>query len=105
MVELLELTVPMATAALLARSLHFGLQPPCLRFAVAVTGHHARLGTRLLARLYRGRHLKRQSSTRFQGATLIKPDVPISGIRLSGWLHRKAHDRSLGASVRATGGL
>src|SRR5262249_27007749 len=23
---------------------------------------------------------------------LIKPDVPISGIRLSGWLHRKAHD-------------
>ena len=23
---------------------------------------------------------------------LIKPDVPISGIRLSDWLHRKAHD-------------
>ena len=22
----------------------------------------------------------------------IKPDVPISGIRLSDWLHRKAHD-------------
>jgi hypothetical protein len=43
---------------------------------VAVTGHHARLGTRLLARLYRGRHLRRQSSTRFQGATLIEPDVP-----------------------------
>jgi len=36
---------------------------------------------------------------------LIKPDVPISGIRLSGWLHRKAHDGPLGASVRSTGGL
>jgi hypothetical protein len=23
---------------------------------------------------------------------LIKPDEPISGIRLSDWLHRKAHD-------------
>src|SRR4029450_1057900 len=31
-------------------SVHFrsGLRPPCLRFAVAVAGHHARLGTRLL---------------------------------------------------------
>jgi hypothetical protein len=54
--------------------------------------HHARLGTRLLARLYRGRHRRRQTSTRFQGATLIKPDVPISGIRLSDWLHREARD-------------
>jgi len=79
-------------SGLFSRSLHFGLQPPCLRFAVAVTEHHARLGTRLLARLYRGRHLKRQSSTRFQGATLVKPGVPISGIRLSDWLHREAYD-------------
>ena len=46
-----------------------GLQPPCLRFAAAVTGRHARLGTRLLARLCRGRHLRRLSSTRLQGAT------------------------------------
>ena len=44
-----------------------GLQPPCLRFAAAVTGRHARLGTRLLARLCRGRHLRRLSSTRLQG--------------------------------------
>src|SRR6266851_8420007 len=29
-------------------------KPPCLRFAVAVAGHHARLGTRLLAKLCRG---------------------------------------------------
>src|ERR1700681_4271566 len=50
---------------------HFrsGLHPPCLRFAMAVTGHHARLGTRLLATLYRGRHLGRLNSMSFQGAT------------------------------------
>src|ERR1700674_1883818 len=74
-------------SGLFSRSLHSGLPPPCLRFAVAVTGHHARLGTRLLARLYRDRHLRRQSSTRFQGATLIKPDLRISRIRLSDRLH------------------
>ena len=60
-----------------------GLQPPCLRFAAAVTGRHARLGTRLLARLCRGRHLRRLSSTRLQGATLIEPDMRIARIRLS----------------------
>ena len=54
-----------------------GLQPPCLRFATAVTGRHARLGSRLLARLYRGRHRRRQTSTRLQGATLIEPDREI----------------------------
>src|SRR5674536_336398 len=54
-----------------------GLQPPCLRFATAVTGRHARLGSRLLARLCRGRHRRRQTSTRLQGATLIKPDRQI----------------------------
>jgi len=60
-----------------------GLQPPCLRFAAAVTGRHARLGTRLLARLCRRRHLRRLSSTRLQGATLIEPDMRIARIRLS----------------------
>src|SRR6516225_9514393 len=35
----------------------------------------ARLGTRLLARLYRGRHLRRQSSTHLHGATLAEPPV------------------------------
>ena len=79
-------------SGLCSRSLHSGLQPPCLRFATAVTGRHARLGSRLLARLCRGRHRRRQTSTRLQGATLIKPGVPISGTRLSDWLHRKAHD-------------
>ena len=52
-----------------------GLQPPCLRFATAVTGRHARLGSRLLARLCRGRHRRRQTSTRLQGATLNEPRV------------------------------
>jgi hypothetical protein len=48
-------------------SLHAGfgnplkLPPSCLRFAVYVTGHHARLGARLLAKLCRGRHLSRLS--------------------------------------------
>src|ERR1700757_1146930 len=70
-------------SGLSSRSLRSGLQPPCLRFAAAVTGHHARLGTRLLARLCRRRHLRRLSSTRLQGATLIEPDVQISRIRLS----------------------
>jgi hypothetical protein len=61
---------------------HSVLQPPCLRFAAAVTGRHARLGTRLFARLCRGRHLRRLSSTRLQGATRTDPYVRISRIRL-----------------------
>jgi len=65
-------------SGLFSRSLDSGLQPPCLRFAVAVTGHHARLGTRLLARLYRGRHLRRRRSTHLQGATLTDPDLILS---------------------------
>src|SRR6202011_11281 len=36
-------------SGLFSRSLYSGLQPPCLRFAMAVAGHHARLGSRLLA--------------------------------------------------------
>jgi hypothetical protein len=47
--------------------------PPCLRFAAAVTGRHARLGTRLLARLCRGRHCRRLSRTRLQGTTRTGP--------------------------------
>ncbi len=39
--------------------------PPCLRFAVTVTGHHARLGTRLLAKLYRGDHPRPPNFMRF----------------------------------------
>src|SRR4029450_6554983 len=62
-------------SGLSSRSLYSGLQPPCLRFAVAVTGHHARLGSRLLAKLYRGRHLRRQSSTHLHGATRTDPGV------------------------------
>src|SRR5262249_5446240 len=50
--------------------------PPCLRFAAAVTGRHARLGTRLLARLCRGRHFRRLSRTRLQGTTRTGPIKP-----------------------------
>ena len=68
-------------SGLFSRSLHSGLQPPCLRFAAAVTGRHARLGSRLLARLCRGRHRRRQTSTRLQGATRTTPYVQLSRIR------------------------
>jgi len=70
-------------SGLYSRSLDSDLQPPCLRFAAAVTGRHARLGSRLLARLCRGRHLRRQTSTHLQGATLIEPGMQISRTRLS----------------------
>src|SRR5271163_2402117 len=75
-------------SGLYSRSLHSGLQPPCLRFATAVTGRHARLGSRLLARLCRGRHCRRQTSTRLQGANRVTgggrpPPVPTErGVRL-----------------------
>ena len=65
-------------SGLFSRSLYSALQPPCLRFAAAVTGRHARLGTRLLARLCRDRHLRRQTSTRLQGATLAERCVRLS---------------------------
>ena len=57
-------------------SVHFrsGLHPPCLRFAAAVAGHHARLGTRLLVRLCRGHHFRQLNFMRFQGATPSTPD-------------------------------
>src|SRR5450631_3722049 len=70
-------------SGLFSRSLHSGLQPPCLRFATAVTGRHARLGSWLLARLCHGRHRRRQTSTRLQGATLIEPDWRVWRIQLS----------------------
>ena len=58
-------------------TLRSGLQFPCLRFATAVTGRHARLGTRLLARLCRGCHFRRLCLTSFQGATPTDPDVRV----------------------------
>ena len=63
-----------------------GLHPPCLRFAVAVAGHHARLGTRLLVRPCRGRHHRQLNSMRLQGATRTDPDEPHSSIRLLPWV-------------------
>ena len=59
---------------------HFrsGLHPPCLRFAVAVAGHHGRLGTRLLVRLCRGRHRRRLNSMRLQGATPTPPGIRVT---------------------------
>ena len=42
---------------------------------MAVTGHHARLGSWLLAKLYHGSYLKLQNFMRLQGATLTDPGV------------------------------
>src|SRR4051812_44701981 len=80
-------------SGLYSRSLHSGLQPPCLRFATAVTGRHARLGSRLLARLCRGRHLRRQTSTRLQGATPTPPYIRVRIRRFVGLLDRLDVDR------------
>ena len=41
---------------------------------MAVTGHHARLGTQLPAKLCRGRYFKRLNSISFQGTTRTDPD-------------------------------
>ena len=85
-------------------TVHFrsGLLPSCLRFAVYVTGHHARLGTRLSARLCRGRHLRRLTSIRLQGATLTDPDLRLSphparatARRLPPSVERRAHPGEL----------
>src|ERR1700730_14172650 len=95
------------------------LPPPCLRFAVAVAGHHARLGTRLLVRLCRGRHRRRLNSMRLQGATphrtgrgALSGSAAIAGfcphrthraqLRLQpGWKRR----RNRAASRRGRGGI
>ena len=64
-------------------SVHFrsGLQTSSLRFAGAVTGHHARLGTQLLAKLYCGCHLRPLYLMRLQGAIPTPPymRVPAGG--------------------------
>jgi hypothetical protein len=52
-------------------------KPPCLRFAMAVAGHHARLGTRLRAKLCRGLHFRRLNSMSFQGTTRTDPYVRV----------------------------
>src|SRR6201987_5460503 len=81
-------------SGLCSRSLYSGLQPPCLRFATAVTGRHARLGSRLLARLCRGRHRRRQTSTRLQGATAQIPACAANapGSSLGFW--RRSGDKA-----------
>ena len=73
-----RLLQPRSISGLFLRSLSSGLQPPCLRFAGTATGHHARLGTQLLAKLYRGRHFRRLYLMRLQGATLTEPYVNLS---------------------------
>src|SRR6266487_3135892 len=84
----------------------------CVRFATTVASGHATLATkRTLLLTWAGLHFHRLDRTSFAWrsrvedrrgglghvatlrflSSLIKPDVPISGIRLSDQLHRKAH--------------
>jgi hypothetical protein len=44
---------------------------------MAVAGHHARLGTQLLAKLCRGLHFRRLNSVSFQGTTRTDPYVRV----------------------------
>jgi hypothetical protein len=64
----------------------------------AATGHHARLGTRLPARLYRGRHLRRHRFMRFQGATRTDPGGRYSRTGLPPWVFDG--EASLGPGLR-----
>ncbi len=70
-----------------------GLQPPGLRFAMAVTGHHARLGSRLRARLCRGLHFRRLDYKSFQGTTSTDPDKRSYRIRLPPWVRTPKRTR------------
>lgn len=72
-----QLLQPRSISGLLSVHFRFGLLSPCLRFAVAVTGHHARLGSWLLARLYHGGHLRPQNFMRLQGAMPTEPCVRV----------------------------
>src|SRR5262249_43957543 len=54
-------------------------------------------GGPLAGRVEDGRGSLGHAATLRFPSPLIEPDVPISGIRLSDWLHREAH----GATVRA----
>jgi hypothetical protein len=52
---------------------------------MAVAGHHARLGTRLRARLCRGLHFRKLNSMSFQGTTRTDPHVGVVESTDMGW--------------------
>ena len=80
-------------SGLFCRSLDSGLQPPCLRFVVSVTVHHARLGTRLLARLCRGRHLRRLDFRCLQGANQKRSGPTCGCDTKSALYHQPSQER------------
>jgi hypothetical protein len=59
----------------------------CKRWDTPITGHHARLGTWLLARLYQGGHLRSLCFRRLQGATPTPPGIRVRTRRFPGPLH------------------
>jgi hypothetical protein len=82
---------------------------------MAVAGHHARLGTQLLAKLCRGLHFRRLNSVSFQGTTRTDPykhvyvygsyegacDVLASCMVKHRWRLRSVHLRNLDRSAAA----
>src|SRR4029450_5069139 len=58
-------------------------------------GHAAALALGSYGRVEDGRGRLGHAATLRFPSPLIEPDVPISGIRLSDWLHREAHGEKL----------
>src|ERR1700747_954234 len=63
------------------------------------SGHSADMPAQV-GRVEDGRGSLGHSATPRFPSPLIKPDVPISGIRLSDWLHREAYDGPLRRRLR-----
>jgi hypothetical protein len=64
-----------------------------VRFALApIETKLLHYGNRRAGRVEDGRGNYSHSATPRFPSPLIEPDVPISGIRLSDWVHRMAHD-------------
>src|SRR5262249_1183450 len=60
------------------------------------TGHHARLGTQLPAKLCRGHHFSRLNSMSFQGATPHRSVRARRRIRLPPWMSSEKANRRIG---------
>src|SRR6266852_7373022 len=77
---------PVGYCALRAQVGHRGMSVVPLKADIDWKGRHVRKG-----RVEDGRGSLSHSATLRFPSPLIEPDVPISGIRLSDWLHREVH--------------
>jgi hypothetical protein len=75
---------------------------------MAVAGHHARLGTRLLAKLCRGLHFRRLNSMSFQGTTRTDPywrSLAHTALTKDEWRRSVHQDRGAERGVEESTGL